>query len=241
MKKLILALIFASFCFSKEIARVPEASGITYVGKSKSLIVANDEGFIYELSLKGKIKRKVYLGRYDLEGVVYDESRSRLLFCAEKKNLILVVDVNTLELVKEIKVSKKYKKKKILGKYKNEGLEAITIANGRIYLSNQSTSFSNSFVFEVEIKGDKAEIVKTIHHGYIDIAGLDYYDGHLYMVSDRKNLLIKYSLYDEVVVYSKRLKRFAQEGITFDDNGYTYIADDKGKIERFKTKKLLSK
>ena len=57
------------------------------------------------------------------------------------------------------------------------------------------------------------------------------------MVSDKKSLLIQYDLQLKKVIKKEKLqKKFAQEGITFDNNGNLYIADDKGqilKIEKF--------
>ncbi len=47
--------IFANI---KIIAKIPEASGISYSKSSNTLFVVNDEGTIYELSTKGKILRK---------------------------------------------------------------------------------------------------------------------------------------------------------------------------------------
>ena len=42
---------------AKVLTLIPEASGITYVKKTNTLFVVNDEGILYELNLKGKIFR----------------------------------------------------------------------------------------------------------------------------------------------------------------------------------------
>lgn len=57
---ILLLLTFSQNLFAKEkvIAKIPEASGIVYSEKSNTLFVVNDEGTIYEVSLRGKIKRE---------------------------------------------------------------------------------------------------------------------------------------------------------------------------------------
>ena len=90
MQKIILILLFilgANMLNAKVIAKIPEASGICFIKKSNTLIVSNDEGWLYELKTNGKILRKKYLGKYDLEGVAYDKSNGKLLLCVEKKLL----------------------------------------------------------------------------------------------------------------------------------------------------------
>lgn len=240
LKKFIISsFILSTFLYSKEIAQIPEASGITYIKQSKSLVVANDEGYIYEITRKGKLLRKEYLGDYDLEGVVYDESTNSLLFCEEKKKTILIVDKDSFKIKRKVQISQIFKNKKILDGSNNSGLEAITMINGKVFLSNQSKKVSKSFLFEIDsIFKDTAEIVNTIHTGYIDIAGLSFHKDFLYMLSDKDNLLIKYDIKKEKTVKVIKLQKFAQEGITFDDSGYVYIADDKGSIKKFNSAKL---
>ena len=46
---------------------------------------------------------------------------------------------------------------------------------------------------------------------------------------------MKYDLDKQKIVKKKKLsKRYAQEGITFDDKGNIYIADDNGKVLKLK-------
>ena len=87
-------------------------------------------------------------------------------------------------------------------------------------------------------KKNKAKIIEVFNHGYIDIAGLTFHDGYLYMVSDKKNLLIKYDIKNNKTIKKVKLKKSAQEGICFDDNGNVYIADDNGRILKYKKDKL---
>ena len=246
-KLLILPVILFSLANAKTIATIPEASGICYIEKTDMLIVVNDEGWIYKLSTKGDIKRKFFLGKYDLEGITYDKTNDKLLVAVEGKESILVLNRASLELEKEIEIKRKFEKVNLLKKSKKAGIEAIAIdENGDIYLSNQSKrTYKNklkknaSVVFKIDsIKKKKAKIVEVFNHGYIDIAGLTFHDGFLYMTSDKENLLIKYDIKQNKTIKKIKLPKSAQEGICFDNDGYVYIADDDGAILRYKTKKL---
>jgi len=232
---------------AKTIAKIPEASGITYVNKLNSLFVVNDEGTLYELSKKGKIKRKIYLGDFDLEGITYNKSNDTLLLAVEGEESILVLDSDTLKIQKQVKIKRKYKKIKLLKKSKKAGLEAIAIdTNGDIYLSNQSKKTyktklkeNASVVFKINsLEKKKAKIIEVFNHGYIDIAGMTFRDGYLYMTSDKKNLLIKYDLKNNKTIKKIKLPKSAQEGICFDNHGNIYIADDNGRVLRYKKDKL---
>ena len=232
---------------AKTIAKIPEASGITFVEKTNSLFVANDEGTIYEITKKGKILRKKFLGKYDLEGITYDKKNDKLLLAVEGDESILVLNRSSLDFEQEIKIKRKYKKLKLLKKSKKAGIEAIAIdENGDIYLSNQSRITYNkklkvnaSVVFKIgSQKKNKAKIIEVFNHGYIDIAGLTFHEGYLYMVSDKKNLLIKYDIKNNKTIKKIKLDKSAQEGICFDDKNNIYIADDKGRILKYKRDKL---
>ena len=109
--KFFIFLLF-SFIFStinaKVIAKIPEASGICYIQNLKQLIVVNDEGWIYRLTKKGKILEKKLLGKYDLEGISFDDVSQKLYLACERKNSILVLNINTFKIVQKIKIKRKY-------------------------------------------------------------------------------------------------------------------------------------
>ncbi len=232
---------------AKIIAHIPEASGICYIEKLDMLIVVNDEGWIYKLTKKGEIKRKFYLGKYDLEGITYDKLSDKLLVAVEGKESILVLNRASLELEKEIKIKRKYNGIEILKKSKKAGLEAIAIEeNGDIYVSNQSKITYDkelkenvSAILRVGTLDNKRTKIKEVYnHGYIDISGMTFHDGYLYMTSDKKNLLIKYDIKNNTTINKIKLAKSAQEGICFDNDGNIYIADDNGQILRYEAKKL---
>jgi len=233
--------------YAKVIANIPEASGICYVPKLDRLFVVNDEGTLYQISKDGKIYKKKYLGKYDLEGISYDKKNDKLLISVEGSESILVLNIDSLKIEKEVKIKRKYKGISLLKKSKKTGLEAIAIDdNGSVYVSNQSTitydkkiKENASVILKVDsIKKKKTKIIEVYNHGYIDISGMTFYNGYLYMTSDKKNLLIKYDIKTNRTIKKVKLPKSAQEGICFDDEGYIYIADDNGRVLRYKREKL---
>jgi len=233
--------LFLTACSAKEnhvIAKVPEASGICYSKQSNTLFVANDEGRVYELSLKGEILRKKRLGDYDLEGVACDEKKALLYFAVEGKDDLLVVKQKTFKVIKKININREYKGKTLLVKDKKRGLEGITMDDKYFYLSNQSERKyprkDPSVIVKIDRKSKKKTDIKgMINHKQVDVAGLAIHQGHLYMVSDTDNILIKYDIKRDKVISKKALPNFAQEGVTFDDQGYIYFADDDGRVLKY--------
>jgi len=243
--KIIFILIFILFeiGFTKKnvIAKIPEASGICYSKSRNSLFVVNDEGKIYEINKQGKILKKKNLGDYDLEGVACDNES--LFVVVEGDDSLLKVSQKSLKIKKKISIKRKFNGIRILQKDKEHGLEAITIENGNILISNQSYNRypkkDSSVVFQINnTKKKKAKIIKVFDHGYFDIAALTYHNNQLYMISDKKNLLIVYDIVKNKTLKKIKLPKFAQEGICFDNEEMLYIADDNGRILKFNAKKL---
>ena len=242
---LILMLLFTSCSHSDNtLIHIPEASGICYAKNTNTLFVANDEGKVFEISTDGKILRKKRLGNYDLEGVACDSKKGKLYFAVEKSDNILVVNQKNLKVQKEIDIKREYKKIAVLRKDKKNGIEGIAITPDGIYISNQSTKRypkpDSSVLVRIDsLKKKKVAIKDIVDHGYIDIAGLCFHGGYMYMISDRDDLLIKYDLKNKKTVAEKKLPSFAQEGVAFDDNSNIYIADDDGRIMKYKFKGFL--
>ncbi len=242
---LFLILFFTSCSHTDDsLVHIPEASGICYAKNTNSLFVAHDEGKVFEISTEGKILREKRLGKYDLEGVACDTKKGKLYFSVEGDDNILIVNQKTLNIQKEINIKRNFKKVKVLKKDKKNGLEGITITPNGIYLSNQSTKkwpkSDPSVLIKINtLKKKKVTINDIVDHGYKDIAGLSYHNGYLYMVSDSENLLIKYDLKHKKTISTKNLQDAAYEGVTFDDHGYIYFADDNGRILKHKSKGFL--
>ncbi len=234
----IFMLLFTSCSHADNIlTHIPEASGICYAKNSNTLFVANDEGKVFEINKKGKILREKMLGDYDLEGVACEDAKGKLYFAVEGADSVLIVNQKNLTVQKEIKIKREYKNIKVLKKDKKNGLEGITIIPDGILLSNQSKKpwpkSNPSVIIKIDsLKKKKVAIKDIINHGYRDIAGLSFFEGYLYMVSDTDNLLIKYDIKTKKTIWKKSLGDEAWEGVTFDDEGYIYFADDEGKIRK---------
>ena len=243
LKLLLVFLLLALSLNAKSIARIPEASGVCFVEKLKNLLVVGNDGWIYRLKTNGKIVKKKWLGDYDFEGVDYDKSTNRLLIAVEGSRSLFVVHPKKLKIEKKIKINRVYKDVKLLKKSKTNGLEAVAIDDdGNIYVSNQSKitykkklKKNASVIFKIDSISKKTTNIKEIYnHGYIDVSGMTFHNGRLYMTSDKKNLLIQYDLKTNKTISTTKLLKSAQEGICFDDKGNMYIADDDGKILKFK-------
>lgn len=212
------------------IAKIPEASGISYCSNSDTLIVANDEGTYYEIDKEGKILHQTRLGNYDLEGVVCEEDA--FIFALENQGM-LMVDRKT-GAKKEISVDDMYHGKKLSLFSKKAGIEGIAKVDNIIYLAKQSKKKKESFIAVVELSPDASRVVDVIEHHIADTAGLTYHEGYLYMVSDKEDLLIKYDLQKRESVKKVKLGEGAWEGIAFDNKGFVYLADDNGRVLKYK-------
>ena len=231
---IVLSLSACGDPLGEKIVKIPEASGISYCHSSDTLIVANDEGKYYEINREGKILEKVKLGKYDLEGVVCEDEE--LIFVIENKGL-LFVDRKTKKKKKVI-VDTSYQGKKLKLFDKKEGIEGIAKVDNMVYLAKQSKKKKRSFIAVIRLTPYPSRIVDVIEHHIADTAGLAYHDDYLYMVSDKKDLLIKYDLEKRKSVQKIKLEKGAWEGITFDHKGYVYLADDDGRVMKYSKKTL---
>lgn len=230
-------ILLVSACAAPEgkvIAKIPEASGISYCSKDKMFIVVNDEGSYYEMSRKGKILYKTKLGKYDLEGVVCEDEQ--MIFALENKG-ILIVDRNTGKK-KKVPLDTFYNGKKLPLFDKKSGVEGIAKVGNILYLAKQSKKKKKSYIAVVKLTPYPSRIVDILEHHVSDTAGLTYHDGYLYMVSDKEDLLIKYDLDKKKSVQKVKLEKGAWEGIAFDNKGNVYLADDDGRVLKYKKKAL---
>ena len=78
----------------------------------------------------------------------------------------------------------------------------------------------------------------VIHHHMADTSGLTYHEGYLYMVSDKKDRLIKYDVEHKKIVQKIKLEKGAWEGVAFDKKGFVYLADDDGRVVKYKASLL---
>ena len=214
---------------ANKIASIPEASGISYCSNTNTLVVANDEGSFYELTPQGAIVAQHKLGKYDLEGVV----------CEKKRFIFAVEDGALLEVNRKTFKTKELKIKGADFKFsKKSGIEGITKIKDLYYVSIQAKKSEDSKLLVLKVGKNHAKVIETIEHGIIDSAGMQYHDKKLYIVSDKKDKLYIYNLKKNKVKKKIKLPKFAQEGITFDNNKNIYFADDDGAVMKYSLKEL---
>ncbi|HHD83333.1 MAG TPA: hypothetical protein ENK93_00495 [Campylobacteraceae bacterium] len=225
------------------IADIPEASGICYSSGDNLLYVVGDEGNIYALSPEGKILRRKFLGKYDLEGIACDPKQHRLLAAVEGKEEVLVIDPERFKLLRTVKIKRDYKGKTLLKKDKKHGFEGITIDDqGDLWISNQSKHYyphaDPSVIVRIDdLSHKKAKISGIIDPRKRDISGLAWQNGYLYMVSDTNDRLYRYNMSQKRIDREIKLPKFAQEGVTFAPGGRLYFADDNGHVLMFDHKR----
>jgi uncharacterized protein YjiK len=207
------------FLNAKIIAEIPEASGICFCESSKTLFVANDEGYIYEINKKGDILRKKFLGKHDLEGVTCDKN---FLYFIDERNILLKISYN-FELLEKIEI-------KDIKKSKKSGLEGITKYKNYFYVSQQKSKY----IFLIDKNG---KLIEKTYIGIKDISGIDIHNDILYIISDKNNILIKYNVKTKKIVKKVKLPKFAQEGIAITKNNL-FFADDNGRILKLKMEKI---
>ena len=235
------------------IATIREASGICYIKASETFFVVGDNGFVYQIGKSGDIldwHDFALRDHRDFEGITYDEKKDLLYIAVEGVDNLLVID-RSYTVHEELNIERKdIHGDKILEKDNQNGIEAITFVADALYIANQSYTFLPELDPSVLIKldlpeSDKVLLEKVVSlEPYTDIAGLDYHDKRIYLVSDDEKLLLVYDPQKEEITDSISLKSFdaaledmAIEGVAFDDNGYIYFAyDDKedGGIFRYR-------
>lgn len=218
----------------KVIAMIPEASGIDYCKNSDTLVVANDEGAYFEIKTDGQIVQRVKPGNYDLEGVVCEEKR--LIFALEDKGILIVERRGNKK--EKVELERNYNGKKVPLFNKKAGVEGIAKNGNTVYLSKQSNKKKKSFIAVVEFTPYPSKIIGLIEHRISDTSGLTYHEGYLYMVSDKEDLLIKFDPEKKIMVHKVKLDKGAWEGIAFDNKGFVYLADDNGRVVKYKKKSL---
>ena len=248
---------------SATIANIPEASGICYSAANDALFVVSDRGILYELDMSGKIlKEQAYTyqtgsgktKKYDFEGVSCDDAQGNVAIAVEKKENIMTIKQNTFErekglgdierpLVNGVHVMMKYDKdiaENSDERYK-DGIEGIAMdSHGKVYLSHQSNvaypATDSSFICTVNSYTIKHPLVDSfIDPKLKDMSGLAFYKNSLYIVHE-KNSLTQYDINDEKIIKTVTLPSDLDvEGITFDNSGNIYFADDAhGKVLKYK-------
>ena len=235
-----------------KIAKLNEASGICYASTSNTLFVVNDKGTIFELEKDGTILNRgdfSYLSNHDFEGVAYEEVEDLLYIAVEGVDNLLVMS-RDFDIKNEINIDRQdTHNRKILVKDNEHGIEGITIIDNQIYVANQSYEMlpdeDPSVVIKLSIQDDSASLEEVITlDAVVDMSGMAYYQGFLFVVSDNDKLLVKYDIDTQEIVstlalseISASLNDISVEGVAFDDEGNIYFVHDhkkEGAIYKFK-------
>ncbi len=226
-----------------------EPSGICFHPQRKTLFVVSDEGEIAEIETDGTpvFNQKI---PGDLEGVTANPQSGLLYIIYEGRDVILEFDPDKKEVIRKFPINREFEgDPNFLQKQEecyDNGIESIAFVSdenhtegGTFYIGNQ---WDPSCIMEVlvplkssQTETAEARIIRVLPFKMDDPAAM-YYDsktGLLNVVSDADNILV------EITLEGKLVNEYAflgdeQEGITLDDEGYLYIAQDSGGIIKVK-------
>jgi uncharacterized protein YjiK len=226
-----------------------EPSGICFHPQRKTLFVVSDEGEIAEIETDGTpvFNQKI---PGDLEGVTVNPQSGLLYIVYEGRDVILEFDPDKKEVIRKFPMNREFEgDPNFLQKQEeayDNGIESIAFVSdenhpegGTFYIGNQ---WDPPCIMEVlvplkssQTETAEARIIRVLPFKMDDPAAM-YYDretGLLNVVSDADNILV------EITLEGKLVKEYAflgneQEGITLDDEGYLYIAQDSGGIIKVK-------
>jgi len=231
---------------------IKEPSGIVFHALRKTLFVVGDKGDLCEMTCEGKVLNKKRIIEADFEGITCNPSTGLLYIAIEGDEKIIETEPEKLEIKRGFTIESTFDGKEVL-RQGGDGLEGITFLprkehreGGTFYVTNQGDEDDPEddpcAVIEVELpivsrseKHDMGKIINYFNPLISDMSGLHYdcKNNILYVISDDKNLFLKFTenitLLDGYTLPGKK-----QEGITFDDNDFLYIAQDAGGILKFK-------
>ena len=218
----------------------------------KTFYAVNDKGYVIEISADGTLLQERRINEeFDFEGITFNSLTGLLYVAIEGDEVILEVNPLTLEPGRQIPIDRMFEGSLILDPGK-DGVEGITFVpasdnafGGTFYLVNQSDDLGGkdpSIVFEVgiDLAADRpiAKILRYFSIGVTDLSAIHYLGPgqDFLIVSDSNDLLLEVSL-SGAVKQSYKIPGVNQEGVTLDDQGFLYIAQDKNraiKLLKFK-------
>jgi uncharacterized protein YjiK len=227
----------------------PEPSGICYHPARNTLFVVSDEGEVAEIEKDGTPVFRMKIPG-DLEGVTVNPETGLLYLVKEGDDVILEFDPERREVIRSFPLNRSYQGnpgyiEKRETRFDN-GIESIAFVEnkkhpegGTFYIGNQ---WDPPCVMEVQVplqssqeRTVEAHILRVLPLKLDDPSAM-YYDprtGLLNVVSDADNILVEITL-DGRIVKEYAFLGDNQEGITRDDEGYLYIAQDSDGILKVK-------
>ena len=235
---------------------IAEPSGIVFHTVRETIFVVSDEGELHEMRTDGRPVRSQTLNQTDLEGIAMNPSTGMLYAVVEGDDAILEISPRTFEITRRFEINREFEGRELL-KQGGMGLEAITFVTndshpegGTFWVGNQSFSLKPnrepSIVCEVVLPlsstdptPPEAEIVNFFPLNIIDISGLAYDSSRhcLIVVSDTTNLLVEVTR-DGTVLRQHLLPGNDQEGITLDDEGFMYVAQENGEVIKIEDRRV---
>jgi len=225
-----------------------EPSGICYHTQRGTLFVVGDGGDVYEIETSGRLVKQMRVRHADFEGVTHAPVNGLLYIAIERKESIIELSPETFEILREFSIPRSLNGKTLLAPG-GEGIEGITFVpddnhpeGGTFFIANQSFNLDNredvSGIFEVELplkrKSEKflqGKLLRYFTLGVTDLSGL-YYDEaseQLYAISDATNTIFELDR-SGTLISARSFPGDNQEGVTVDDNGFMYIAQDSGGV-----------
>ena len=235
---------------------IAEPSGIVFHTVRETIFVVSDEGELHEMRTDGRPVRSQSLNQTDLEGITMNPSTGMLYAVVEGDDAILEISPRTFEITRRFEINREFEGRELL-KQGGMGLEAITFVTndshpegGTFWVGNQSFSLKPnrepSIVCEVVLAlsstdptPPEGEIVNFFPLNIIDISGLAYDSSRhcLIVVSDTTNLLVEVTR-DGTVLRQHLLPGNDQEGITLDDEGFMYVAQENGEVIKIEDRRV---
>ncbi|MEN8143036.1 MAG: SdiA-regulated domain-containing protein, partial [Thermodesulfobacteriota bacterium] len=230
-------------------AGLNEPSGICFHTRRGTLFVVGDDGDVVEIGTDGTLLHEKRIRAADFEGITHNPSTGLLYIAIEGEEVIIEINPDTLEILHEFPLPRTLNGKTVL-QSGGRGIEGITFVpdsdhqeGGTFYVANQALSLTDehdlSVVVEVELplRSDvgEAALIGYFTPEVIDLSGLHYDQAtdHLFVTSDATNTIMEYSRQNKLI-NAWALPGNNQEGITFDSDGFAYIAQDSGGIIKLK-------
>ena len=223
---------------------INEPSGIAYHPGRDTLFVVGDEGDLYEMRTDGRVVRSGYLKGKDLEGITVNPETGLLYAVVEGDDAVIEIRPETFRVTRRFEIDRTFEGRELLKKG-GMGLEAIAFVpdsghpeGGSFWVGNQSFKLKPgsepSIICEVVLPirstdrvDAKGTIVRFVPMNMIDVSGLQYdaLRDVLLVISDTTNLLVEVGKGGELL-HRYLLPGDDQEGITLDEKGYMYIAQE---------------
>ncbi len=232
-----------------ELKEIEEPSGIVFVPLRGTLFVIGDEGDVAELSKEMRILKQKRLApleggeNYDLEGVTYNPFNNRLYVVVEGEDIIFELHPETLKILRKFPVDRSFGENPEIIKPGGNGIEGITFVpdvsspeGGFFYAVNQmdpplilklsvpilssstnaSAKILQTFTLPLSVRSlNEIQYDETRRIFYI----LTGFWNTWYIADEKMNILFR-----------GPFPGLQSEGLTFDDEGNLYIAEDAGGV-----------